>query len=150
MVEETTTVEHYEFNESEGGDSLTAEGSYSIYQRETVEGYTGECGRINIERDSTGRPVVIFWNIYRPFSRAARTEKTETGIFTLRGSSKSTKTAGTVDSDTKKTEETKKEINPAIPLESLIGTGLILLCILYLIYIFIADVLFPWIKKLRK
>ncbi|HUN15127.1 MAG TPA: hypothetical protein PKZ47_08910, partial [Alistipes sp.] len=57
--------------------------------------------------------------------------------------------SGAVDSVNEKTEETTEEINTAISLENIIGPGLLGLILLYLIYLFFADIVWPWIKQKR-
>ena len=150
VVEETTAVEHHNSESYDANDSISVAASDSICRRETNRATAGERGRIDIERDSTGRPVVIFWAVNSDFSGYTEALSRETGLFTLRGSSSVAQSSDAVDSLTEKTEETKEEVNPAIPLESLIGSGLLLLVIIYLIYVFFADVLVPWIRQRRK
>lgn len=150
VVEETTAVEHHNSESYDTNDSISGAASDSICRRETNRGSAGERGRIDIERDSAGRPVVILWNVHSDFSATATAQTLGTGLFTLRGSSSVAQSSNAVDSLTEKTEETKEEVNPAIPLEQLIGSGLILLVIIYLIYVFFADVLVPWIRQRRK
>lgn len=150
MVQETTTVEHREFDATERADSLAAEQSDSIHQRGAVCGGSVECGRIDIERDTTGKPVVIYWTVNTDFSATTSAETLAKNFFTLRGSSSSAQTSGAVDSVSEKKEETQEEINPAIPLESLIGSALLSLVVLYVIYVIIADHLWPWIKNRKR
>lgn len=150
MVQETETVEHNEFSTFEKNESVYSEANDSICQRDTIKGDTRERGRIDIERDTAGRPVVILWAINSNFSAEASTEILEKGIFDLRGSSSSARNSGDVDSVSKKKEEAQEEINPAIPLEYLIGSSLLLLVIFYAILVKIGDYLWPWLKNLRK
>lgn len=149
-IQETTTVEHTEFTISEQSDTTTSEQTDSAYRRETDRADSGQRGVLSIERDSAGRPVFISWDIYSHISLDSKTMETQAGIFTLRNTSNNTKHCGSMDSNTQKTEETKTEISPSIPLETLFGAGIVLLVILYLIYILIDDILIPWIKKRKK
>lgn len=150
MVQETTTVEHREFDATERSDSLATEQSDSIHQRGAVCGASVERGRIDIERDTTGKPVVIYWAVNTDFSATVSAETLAKNFFTLRGSSSSAQTSGAVDSVNEKKEETQEEINPAIPLEYLIGSSLLLLVIFYAIFVIIGDHLWPWLKNRRK
>lgn len=150
VVEETTTVEHHNSESYDANDSISSAAADTLYRRETNRGSAGERGRIDIERDSAGRPVVILWTVNSDFSGSTEAISFETGLFTLRGSSSSSASSDAVDSLSEKTEETKKEINTSIPLETLIGYGLLWLVVIYLIYVFFADVLVPWIRQRRK
>lgn len=131
LVQETDTIEHIEFNASEGNESVHSEANDSICQRDSIKSSAGERGRIDIERDTAGRPVVILWNVNGNFSAQASTEKIEKGFFKLRGSSNNSEASGSMDSVTKKKEEVTKEVKVGIPLECLIGWGIVLLLILF-------------------
>lgn len=147
MVQETETIEHNEFDTSEQDVSIYGAGNDCIYQRDTVQGSVGERGRIDIERDSTGRPVVIYWAINSNFSAEASTKMLETGIFTLRGSSNSSTNSGSVDSVNQKKEETTTEVKVGIPLESIIGLSIVAL----LIILYIGDYIYRlWKKRQEK
>lgn len=150
VVEETTAVEHHNSESYDTNDSISGAASDSICRRETNRGSAGERGRIDIERDSAGRPVVIVWAVNSDFSAYTEALSHETGLFTLRGSSSSSANTDAVDSLTEKTEETKEEVNPAIPLETLIGSSLLLLVIFYVLFVIVGDHLWPWIKQRRK
>lgn len=131
LVQETDTVEHIEFNASEGNESFHSEANDSIYQRDTIKSSAGERGRIDIERDTAGRPVVILWSVNTNFSAEASSKKLETSFFTLRGSTNSSEASGSVDSVTKKKEEVTKEVKVGIPLECLIGWSIVILLIVF-------------------
>lgn len=131
LVQETDTIEHIEFNSSEGNESIHSEANDSICQRDTIKSSAGERGRIDIERDSAGLPVVIVWNVQTDFSAEASTEKIETGLFDLRRKSDNTEASGAVDSLAKKKEETTKEVKVGIPLECLIGWSIVAALILF-------------------
>lgn len=131
LVQETDTIEHIEFNSSEGNESIHSEATDSICQRDSIKGSAVERGRIDIERDSAGLPVVIVWNVQTDFSAEASTEKIETGLFDLRRKSNNAEASGSEDSVTKKKEEITKEVNVGIPLECLIGWSIVALLILF-------------------
>lgn len=150
MVQESTTVEHSEFNTSEENKSVHSEADDSIYQREAISGSSGERGRIDIERDSAGRPIVILWTFNSNFLSENYSDTFRKNLFTFRGSSGSAQSSGAVDSVTEKKEETQEEINASISLDSLIGSGLLSLVIMYVVYVLIADHLWPWIKNRKR
>ena len=133
VVQETDTIEHIESNNSEGNESIHSEATDSICQRDTIKSSAGERGRIDIERDSAGLPVVIVWNVQSDFTAEASTKKIETGLFDLRRKSNNAEASGSVDSVTKKKEEITKEVNVGIPLECRIS--LIIICIVIVLYI---------------
>ena len=111
VVQESETIEHNEFNTSEKNESVHSEANDTICQRDTVKGGAGERGRIDIERDTAGRPVVILWNVNTNFSAEASMETLKKGIFDLRGSSNNTRASGSVDSITQKKEEVTQEVD---------------------------------------
>lgn len=131
VVQESETIEHNEFNTSEKNESVHSEANDTICQRDTIKGGAGERGRIDIERDTAGRPVVILWDINSNFSAEASTETLKKGIFDLRASSNNAEASGSVDSLTQKKEEITEEINVGIPLECLIGWSIVGLLILF-------------------
>ena len=68
------------------------------------------------------------------------------GLNSTRHSEASDKT----DTDTQKKKEAKTEVDPSIPLETIIGTVLLGFTVLYVIYVIIADHVWPWIKERRQ
>lgn len=146
VVQETETIEHIEFNTSEGNESVHSEANDSICQRDTIKSSAGERGRIDIERDTAGRPVVILWNVNTNFSAEASTETLKKGIFDLRGSSNNSEASGSVDSVTKEKEEVTKEVKVGIPLECLIGWSIVILLILF----YAGDYIYRIWKRKRK
>ncbi|OKY84248.1 MAG: hypothetical protein BHV69_09470 [Bacteroidales bacterium 52_46] len=150
VVQESETIEHNEFNTSEKNESVHSEANDSICQRDTIKGGAGECGRIDIERDTAGRPVVILWEINSNFSAEVSTETLKKSIFDLRGSSDNAETSGSVDSVTQKKEEAKTDVKIGIPLGSIIGWGLVAMVVIYLMYGFITEIMLPWINRLKK
>ena len=130
VVQETETVEHRYSESHDTNDSIFIASGDSLFQRDSIKGSAGERGRIDIERDNTGRPVVILWNVNSDFSAEAATETLGKGLFTLRGSSNNTTASGSVNSVTQKKEEIKEEIKVGIPLECLLGCGIVAILIL--------------------
>lgn len=146
VVQESETIEHNEFNTSEKNESVHSEANDTICQRDTIKGGAGERGRIDIERDTAGRPVVILWAINSNFSAEASTETLKKGIFDLRGSSNNAEASGSVDSVTEKKEEITKEVKVGIPLECLIGWSIVILLILF----YTGDYIYRIWKRKRK
>lgn len=131
MVQETETIAHNEFNTSEKDESVHSEANDTICQRDSIKGSAVERGRIDIERDSTGRPVVIIWAINSDFSAEATTETLEKGIFDLRGSSNHAEASGSMDSVTEKKEEAAQEVKVGISLECLVACIIIVITIVF-------------------
>lgn len=131
IVQETEAIEHHEYNDTEKNESFHGEANDTICQRDSIKGSAGERGRIDIERDSTGRPVVILWNVNSDFSAEASTETLGKGLFTLRATSNKSEASDSVDSVTQKKEETTKEVKVGIPLECLIGWSIVAAMILF-------------------
>lgn len=106
-----------------------------------------ERGRVEIERDSAGRPVVIIWN-HDWRLQGNNTMQTETGKwFYGLNSTRHSEATGKTDTDTKKKKEAKTEVDPSIPLETIVGMCLLAFMVLYPIYVVIADHVWPCIKK---
>lgn len=104
-----------------------------------------ERGRVEIERDSAGRPVVIIWN-HNWRLQGNNAIQTETGKLSAEvNASHHSEASGMVDSDTSKKEETTVAVDPALPVKCAVGVlfGIVLL---YLSLNFS----WPWIKKLRR
>ena len=67
VVQESETIEHNEFNTSEKNESVHSEANDTICQRDTIKGDAVEHGRIDIKRDTAGRPVVILGTLTLTF-----------------------------------------------------------------------------------
>ena len=116
---------------------------------DSIDVLTNERGRVEIKRDSAGRPVVIVWN-YDWRLQGNNTMQTETGKwFSGFNSSRHSEASGKTDTDTKKKKEAKTEVDTSIPLETIVGTALLGFLVLYVIYVIIADHVWPWIKQQR-
>ncbi len=109
-----------------------------------------ERGRVEIERDSAGRPTLIVWNLDWHI-RGKNTLQTETGrrLYGL-NASRHSEASGKTDTDTKKTKETKTEVDTSMPLETLVGAAIFGFAVLYIIYVIIVDHVCPWIKQRRQ
>ena len=111
-VEESTEIEHSKFDISEQKDSVHSETNDSIYQRDTTKGCAGERGRIDIERDTAGRPVAIYWFRHFNFNGFGESLQTAKTLFTLRSASNSSNNSGAVDSITKKRKKLRRKLTP--------------------------------------
>lgn len=131
VVQETETVEHQYSESHDTNDSIFIASGDTVCQRDSITGSAGERGRIEIERDSTGRPVVILWNVNSDFSAEAAMETLGKGLFTLRATSNNSEASDSVDSLTKKKEEIKKDVKVGIPLEEILAVIIIASLILF-------------------
>jgi len=143
----STTERHEVFDNIAAADTLDLTGAIAESDTAAVNIKENSNDTIKIERDDAGRPVLIVWNhnanLLGTFGRSTFSDLDFTGFHTS-GRSES---AGTVDDFNKKEEESKTEIDAAIPLETLIGLPLLGLVILYILYVIIADGVWPKLKK---
>ena len=93
--------------------------------------------------------LFIYWTFAGNFSTLSKRDKEAQNWFYGLNATRHSESSGAVDSVNEKTEETTEEINTAISLENIIGPGLLGLILLYLIYLFFADIVWPWIKQKR-
>lgn len=149
VVEETRTEFHYTGRDSTRVDSVLMGGNERSSESDTANISTDVRGSVEIKRDSVGRPIFIYWTYAGNLSAfSKRDTEAQKGFFCL-NASRHSGSSDTVDSVNEKTEETTEEINTAISLENIIGPGLLGLVLLYLIYVFFADIIWPWIKQKR-
>lgn len=143
----STTERHEVFDNTSATDSLDLTGSVEEADTAAVNINENSNDTIKIERDEAGRPVLIVWhhnaNLLGTFGSSKIYDLAFTGFHTS-GRNKST---GTVDDLDQKKEESKTEIDPALPLEKIIGPIILGLVILYVIYVIIADGIWPSLKK---
>lgn len=147
MVEETRTEFHYDGQDSTRVDSVLMGGNERSSESDTANISTDVRGSVEIKRDSVGRPIFIYWTFAGNFSTLSKRDKEAQNWFYGLNATRHSESSGAVDSVNEKTEETKEEINTAISLENIIGPGLLGLVLLYLIYLFFADIVWPWIKQ---
>lgn len=102
---------------------------------------------IRIERDTTGRPILIIRTFAANYSGFFGNSKFSDIGFTGLHTSTRNQSAGTVDHIDQKEEERATEINPVISIETIIGSALLGMVIIYLIYILISDIIWPRLKK---
>lgn len=118
-------------------------------RRDTATATATETGTILIKRDSIGRPERITWAVTKNIKTAMRKDsETKRKVYSLNATRRS-ELADTLDSFSKKEEEVAQTVDTSISLENIIGPGLLGLVILYVIYVFFADTVWPWIKQKR-
>ncbi len=149
VVEETRTEFHYSGQDSTRVDSVLIGGNERSSESDTTSVSTDVRGSVEIKRDSVGRPIFIYWTFAGNFSTLSKRDKEAQNWFYGLNATRHSESSGAVDSVNEKTEETTEEINTAISLENIIGPGLLCLVLLYLIYVFFADIVWPWIKQKR-
>lgn len=147
---QTATAGHNELSETKQTDSIQGEQRNSIHQRGENRERVEDRGRVDIERDSAGRPTVIYWFRNFDFESSEETFQNAEDIFTLRSSSESSDSSATTDSVSQKKEKTQTEVNATLPIETFIGLGIILPVILYVIYLAFSEILLPWIRQRRR
>lgn len=149
MVEETRTEFHYAGQDSTRVDSVLMGGNERSSESDTTSVSADLHGSVEIKRDTAGRPIKIIWTRSAIVSTLSKRDTEKERWFYGLNATRYSESSGAVDSVNEKTEETTEEINTAISLENIIGPGLLGLVILYLIYVFFADVVLPWIKQKR-
>lgn len=149
LVEETRTEFHYSGQDSTRVDSVLIGGNERSSESDTTSVSTGASGTVEIKRDSVGRPIFIYWTYAGNLSALSKRDKEAQNWFYGLNATRHSESSGAVDSVNEKTEETTEEINTAISLENIIGPGLLGLVLFYLIYIFFANIIWPWIKQKR-
>ena len=148
-VEETRTEFHYSGQDSTRFDSVLIGGNERNSESDTTSVSTGASGTVEIKRDSAGRAIKIIWTRSALVSTLSKRDTEKERWFYGLNATRHSESSGAVDSVNEKTEETTEEINTAISLENIIGPGLLGLVLLYLIYLFFADIVWPWIKQKR-
>lgn len=147
VVENTGTEQFSGYRDQKSADTTALQQSGHIEARDSAAINVSEQATVEIRRDSAGRPTFIFWNFnYRLLGNTSWQGETGwriNGVNTAHNS----ETSGNTHSVAKKKKETTAEVDPAIPLESIIGTALLSLTVLYLIYLFLTKMLWPWIKQ---
>lgn len=149
-VGQTATVEHLELTETKQTDSIQGGQRNSLYQRGENRERVEDRGRVDIERDSAGRPTVVYWSRNFDFEGFEETFQGAEDIFTLRSYSEGSDSSASADSVSQKKEETQTEVNATLPIETFIGLGIILPVILYVIYLAFSEILLPWIRQRRR
>ncbi len=148
ISQSSTTERHEIFDNTAVGDTLDLTGSVAESDTAAASINENSTDTIRIERDDAGRPVLVIWNHNANLLGTFGSSKISDLAFTGFHSSESHETSGTVDDIDQKKEESKTEIDPALPLEKFIGPILLGLVILYVIYVIIVDGIWPHLKKL--
>lgn len=147
ISQSSSTERHEIFDDTAVGDTLNLTGSVTQSDTAAVSINENSADTIKIERDDAGRPVLVTWhhnaNLLGTFGSLEIYDLDFTGFHT----SESHESTGTVDDIDQKKEEGKTEIDPALPLGKIIGPILLGLVILYVIYVIIADGIWPQLKK---
>lgn len=106
-------------------------------------------GEIFVQRDSLGQPEKITFHFTKTVQTDAIRNSEATRNFFGLDASRRSESSGALDSVDEKKEETEEKVDASISLERIIGPWLLGLVLLYFIYIFIADIIFPWIRQKR-
>lgn len=147
MVEETRTEFHYSGRDSTRVDSVLIGGNERSSQGDTTSVSADLHGSIEIKRDTVGRPIKIIWTRSALVLALSKRDKEKERWFYGLNATRYSESAGAVDSVSTKTEKVTKTVDTRISLEKIIGPGLLGLVLLCLIYVFFADVVWPWIKQ---
>ena len=148
-VEETRTEFYYTGRDSTQVDSVLIGGNERNSESDKTSVSTGASGTVEIKRDSAGRAIKIIWTRSALVSTLSKRDTEKERWFYGLNATRHSESSGAVDSVNEKTEETTEVINTTISLENIIGPGLLGLVLLYLIYVFFADIVWPWIKQKR-
>lgn len=149
MVEETRTEFHYTGQDSTRVDSVLMGGNDRSSESDTTNISTDVRGSVEIMRDSAGRPIFIYWTYAGNLSTLSKRDKEAQNWFYGLNATRHSEAASSVDSVNEKTEEVAQDVDTRISLDKIIGPRLLGLVLLYLIYLFIADIIWPWIKQKR-
>lgn len=149
-VEETHREVHTAVSEVNQNDTLQSAATARQEQTDTAELRADERAVIKLTRDSVGRIIEIHSTRSAKVNANTKRKSERDRWFYGLNATRYSEASGSVDSLTQKKEETTKKVKVGIPLETLIGSGLLLLVIIYLIYVFFADILVPWIRQRRK
>lgn len=125
-----------------------AEAVSTLSVRDSAAAARTSAGHIDIARDTAGRPVRISWvaSGASVSSGYAETSSDFSG-WSLRGvsgSSASKSTASEARTHTDTAAETRAGVVPA---ETVVGSALLALFVIYVFYVILADYVWPWIQK---
>lgn len=148
-VGEIRTEIHHSGRDSTRVDSILMQGNERSSQGDTTSVSADLHGSVEIKRDTVGRPIKIIWTRSAIVSTLSKRDKEKERWFYGLNATRYSESSGAVDSVATKKEEVTQTVDTRISLENIIGPGLLGLVILYLIYIFFADVVWPWIKQKR-
>ena len=143
----STTERHEVFDNTSATDSLDLSGSVEQADTAAVNINESSNDTIKIERDTAGRPVLIVVNHNANLQGSISDSKIYNLDFSGSHTSEYSESTGTVDNFDQKKEESKTEIDTAIPLKKIIISILLGPVILYVIYIIITHKIWPTLKK---
>ncbi len=147
ISQSSSTERHENFDNTAVVDTLALTGSITESDSAAVSINENSTDTIKIERDDAGRPVLVVWNHNANLLGTFGSSKISDLGFNGFHSSESHESTGTVDNIDQEEEESKTEIDPAMPLEKIIGPILLGLAILYVTYIIIASGIWPQLKQ---
>lgn len=146
VIEETTIQEVSESSADSTFNTAATTEKTTETRADSSNVRADERGRVEIERDSAGRPIVVIWN-YDWHLQGTNTLQTEKGKwFNGLNTSYHSEASRKTDTDTKKKKETETEMDTSIPLEFRIGWTIVLLLIIF----YTADAIWRKIKKSRQ
>ena len=149
-VEETRTEFHYTGKDSTRVDSVLMGGNKRSCESDTTSVSTGASGTVEIKRDSAGRAIKIIWTRSALVSTLSKRDTEKERWFYGLNATRHSESSDAVESVDKKTEETTEELNATISLENIIGSGLLGIILLLLVYHFFMDFIWPRIKQILK
>ena len=149
VVEETRTEFHYTGQDSTRVNSVLIGGNERNSESDTTSVSTGATGTVEIKRDSVGRPIKIIWTRSAIVSTLSKRDTEKERWFYGLNATRYSESSGAVDSVSTKKEEVTQTVDTRVSLENIIGLVLFGPVILHLIYVFFADIVWPWIKQKR-
>ncbi|MDE6277267.1 MAG: hypothetical protein K2M06_04080 [Muribaculaceae bacterium] len=148
ISQHTAAELHEGFDNTTSADSADISGSVAGLDTAAVSFRENSADTIRIQRDEAGRPVFIVWhhnaNMLETFGSWSYSDF---GLTRFHMSAKN-HNAGTVDATHQKEEESKTQVNATLSIDKIVGPILLGLVVLYVIYVIIADGLWPKVKKL--
>lgn len=150
IAEETTTQSFSEYSSDSALSTAATAEKTTETRSDSSNVLADERGRVEIERDSAGRPVVLIWNLDWRL-QGNNTMQTEKGRwFYGLNATRHSEASGETGTVSKKKEETETVVDPSIPLDAILDVSLKGLLVLLLAIYLIIDFLYPWIKKHRR
>lgn len=148
-VIDTRSEAHLNHADSSQVDSVLISGADRWVSTDTSNVSTDVRGTMEIERDTAGRPVVIYWTYSANLEASSKSETSGQSSFSALNASHIAADTGTMDTVDEKKEEATQEVNTEISLSRLIGPGALGVALLYLLYRFFINIVLPWLKQKR-
>ncbi len=143
----STTVSAEAFTNSAFTDSVATGQSDSVYQRSVSREDSRDTGSIRINRDSAGRPILIFWSRELYNTNLEAFVKGSETLFSLRGFEGRSSKSGTTDSVAQEEEEAQEVVDAGGSLKEVVLKVVLLGVLLFLIYVFFSFVIKPWLLQ---